>query len=95
MTVTPIAMAVCGFTLGFILRDSGPRTWYVRTRLYHGTSDRYGVNNILIVGAALCGASIVIHLLGIVPQFPVGFGLVGVGWNFLFTGGTALLTETA
>ena len=42
-----------------------------------------------------CGASIVINLVGITfLNFLSGLVLVGVGWNFLFTGGTALLTET-
>jgi MFS family permease len=56
---------------------------------------RFGVNNILIVGSILCGASIVIHLSGIgFLNFLFGLILVGVGWNFLFTGGTTLLTQT-
>jgi MFS family permease len=56
---------------------------------------RYGVNSILIVGALLCAASIVVHLSGVsFLNFLSGLVLVGVGWNFLFTGGTTLLTET-
>ena len=52
-------------------------------------------NNILIAGSVLCGASIVIHLSGIgFMNFLSGLVLVGVGWNFLFTGGTTLLTQT-
>ena len=43
----------------------------------------------------LCLASIVISLSGIeFLNFLAAMVLVGVGWNFLFTGGTALVTET-
>ena len=97
MTVTPIAMGVCGFTFSdssyviqaHILGRYAPA--FVTGHLIN----RFGVNNILIAGSVLCGASIVIHLSGIgFMNFLFGLVLVGVGWNFLFTGGTTLLTQT-
>ena len=56
---------------------------------------RVYVLRFLIAGAVLCGASIVIHLSGIgFMNFLSGLVLLGIGWNFLFTGGTTLLTQT-
>ena len=97
MTVTPIAMSVCGFTFSdssYVIQ-AHVLGMYAPAFITGHLITRYGVNNILIAGAALCGASIVINLLGITfLNFLSGLVLVGVGWNFLFTGGTALLTET-
>lgn len=97
MTVTPIAMAVCGFTFtdsSYVIQ-AHVLGMYAPAFITGHLITRYGVNNILIAGAVLCGVSIVIHLSGITfLNFLAGLVLVGVGWNFLFTGGTTLLTET-
>ena len=97
MTVTPIAMGVCGFTFAdssYVIQ-AHVLGMYVPAFITGHLITRYGVHNILIAGAVLCGASIVIHLSGIsFLNFLSGLILVGVGWNFLFTGGTTLLTET-
>ena len=97
MTVTPIAMAVCGFTFSdssYVIQ-AHVLGMYAPAFVTGHLITRYGVNNILIAGAVLCGASIVIHLSGITfLNFLAGLVLVGIGWNFLFTGGTTLLTET-
>lgn len=97
MTVTPIAMGVCGFTFSdstYVIQ-AHVLGMYAPAFFTGHLISRYGVNNILIAGAMLCGASIVIHLSGITfLNFLSGLVLVGVGWNFLFTGGTTLLTET-
>ena len=97
MTVTPIAMGVCGFTFSdssYVIQ-AHVLGMYAPAFITGHLISRYGVNNILIAGAMLCGASIVIHLSGITfLNFLSGLVLVGVGWNFLFTGGTTLLTET-
>ena len=97
MTVTPIAMGVCGFTFSdssYVIQ-AHVLGMYAPAFITGHLISRYGVNNILIAGAMLCGASIIIHLSGITfLNFLSGLVLVGVGWNFLFTGGTTLLTET-
>ena len=49
----------------------------------------------MFAGALLNFAAIGVALSGIaVTQFWVSLVLLGVGWNFLYIGGTALLTET-
>lgn len=56
---------------------------------------RYGTANIMLIGGALLGSSIVANLMGgSVLSFWTGLVLLGVGWNFLFVGATTLLTET-
>ena len=97
MTVTPIAMGVCGFTFSdssYVIQ-AHILGMYAPAFVTGHLINRFGVNNILIAGSVLCGASIVIHLSGIgFMNFLFGLVLVGVGWNFLFTGGTTLLTQT-
>lgn len=97
MTVTPIAMGVCGFTFSdssYVIQ-AHVLGMYAPAFITGHLISRFGVNNILIAGSILCGASIVIHLSGIgFINFLSGLVLVGVGWNFLFTGGTTLLTQT-
>ena len=97
MTVTPIAMGVCGFTFSdssYVIQ-AHVLGMYAPAFFTGHLISRFGVNNIMIAGAVLCGTCIVINLSGITfYNFLAALVLVGVGWNFLFTGGTTLLTET-
>jgi MFS family permease len=53
---------------------------------------RFGERAMMICGTVLLGASAVVSLIGhAVPHYWVGLMLLGAGWNFLFTAGTALL----
>lgn len=56
---------------------------------------RFGVLNVMLAGVVLNGACVAINLAGTgVAHFWAALFLLGVGWNFLFVGGTTLLTET-
>lgn len=56
---------------------------------------RFGVLNVMFTGAVLNAACIAINLTGTdVPHFWAALLVLGIGWNFLFVGGTTLLTET-
>jgi MFS family permease len=56
---------------------------------------RFGVNRIMTVGAVLGLACVVLNLAGTtVSHFWWALVALGVSWNFLFIGGTTLLTET-
>src|SRR3989338_1684770 len=97
MTATPLAMDICGLPFAntaFVLQ------WHVIGMFAPSffTGDlikRFGVLNILIVGAALMFLCIGIALSGVtLMHFWWALVLLGVGWNFLFIGGTTLLTET-
>jgi MFS family permease len=55
---------------------------------------RHGVLPIMCIGIALLAGHAAIALTGIeFLHFLSGLILLGVGWNFLFIGGTTLLTE--
>jgi MFS family permease len=57
--------------------------------------NRFGLQRILIAGAVLLSGAIVADLTGTTLwNFWIGLALLGVGWNFLFVGGSALLTQT-
>jgi len=60
-----------------------------------GLIRRFGVVPILTAGLVLNLACVGINLSGqTLHQFWLALSLLGVGWNFLFVGGTTLLTET-
>jgi MFS family permease len=56
---------------------------------------RFGVLTVMLAGALLNIVTIGIALSGVsVPHFTAALVMLGVGWNFLYIGGTTLLTET-
>ena len=57
--------------------------------------NRYGVQRIILCGVALMLVSISINVNGSsVTHFWIALMVLGVGWNFMFTGGTSLLSAT-
>jgi len=55
---------------------------------------RYGVTQIMLVGAVLMIACILVNLQGVSKaHFSIALLLLGVGWNFLYIGSTSLVTE--
>jgi len=56
---------------------------------------RFGVLKIMFIGALFGLGCVTANLLGSsVVHYWVGLTLLGISWNFLFIGGTTLLTET-
>jgi len=56
---------------------------------------RLGVANVMLAGALLNALTVAINLTGTSEtHFWVALLLLGVGWNFLYVGGTTLLIET-
>ena len=54
---------------------------------------RFGVLPIILTGCTLMLLCIVVALNGVeIPHFLVALTLLGVGWNFTYTGATTLLT---
>ena len=97
MTATPLAMDVCRHPFSdtaFVLE------WHVigmfAPSFFTGSLiRRYGVSPILLTGAALMFACVGIAVAGeSIMHFWWALLLLGVGWNFLYIGGTTLLTET-
>ncbi|MDH4096385.1 MAG: MFS transporter [Betaproteobacteria bacterium] len=97
MTSTPIAMGVCGHPYGdaaFVI-SSHVIAMFLPSFVTGNLIRRFGVLQVMFVGALLNFAAIGVALSGIaVPQFWLSLVLLGVGWNFLYVGGTALLTQT-
>ncbi len=55
---------------------------------------RFGVLNVIAAGCVFMFACIGVNLLGTsVTHFHIALILLGIGWNFLYVGGTALLTQ--
>src|SRR5438105_621849 len=97
MTSTPIAMMVCGhpFSAATLVISSHVVGMFGPSFFTGGLIRRFGVLAVMLAGAALNVVTIAIALSGIsVAHFWWSLVLLGVGWNFLYTGGTTLLTET-
>jgi len=97
MTSTPIAMGVCGhpYTDAAFVISSHVVAMFAPSFFTGGLIKRVGVLPVMFTGALLNFAAIGVALSGIaVSQFWVSLVLLGVGWNFLYIGGTSLLTQT-
>jgi len=93
MAATPLAMQQCGLPFGdaaFVLQ------WHVIGMFAPGfftghLIQRFGALKVMAAGAALNLLCILIALSGVeLQQFTVSLFLLGLGWNFLFTGSTTL-----
>jgi MFS family permease len=96
MTATPIAMLMCGQTVAdsTLVIQWHVLGMYVPSFFTGSLIRRHGVLAVMGCGIVLLGAHVVIALSGVeFLHFVSGLTLLGVGWNFLFVGGTTLLTE--
>jgi len=97
MTSTPIAMQVCGHPFGdaaFVI-SSHVVGMFAPSFITGPLIKRLGVLPVMLAGALLNFVTIGIALSGVsVSHFWWSLVLLGVGWNFLYIGGTTLLTET-
>jgi MFS family permease len=56
---------------------------------------RFGTLAVILAGIALMAGCVVVALSGTsIAHFVAALALVGVGWNFMYIGGTSLLTES-
>jgi MFS family permease len=96
MTATPINMRIIDFNDAQI---SEVIQWHVVGMFAPGfftgyLMKRYGVVSIVLVGCVLFFIAIMVSLSGAsYTHFLIALCLVGIGWNFAFTGGTILVTE--
>ncbi|MFC1672941.1 MFS transporter [Pseudomonadota bacterium] len=96
MTATPLAMTACSFPMS----DTGSVIqWHVLAMFVPSfftgrLIQRFGVLAILYTGMALFAVSAGFATSGIeIFNFGGALILLGVAWNFLFVGGTTLLTQ--
>jgi MFS family permease len=96
MAATPLAMQQCGLSFddaAFVLE------WHVIGMFAPGfftggLIKRFGTLPVMGVGVALNLVCIVIALSGVeLHQFTIALFLLGVGWNFVFTGSTTLALQ--
>src|SRR2546426_4870960 len=96
MTATPLAMSFCAHpysAAAFVIE------WHVVGMYAPGfftgaLIKRFGTLRIIAAGIALMVACIAVAVSGVaVWQFWAALVLLGIGWNFMYTGGTTLLTE--
>lgn len=97
MTATPLAMHAHAYTFHntafviewHVLGMYAPS--FVTGRLIR----RFGVLNVMLAGTVLYLGTVTANLTGhTLPHLWAALVLLGIGWNFLFVGGTNLLTET-
>ena len=97
MTATPLAMAFCGHGFSdtaFVIQ------WHVLgmfapSFITGHLINRFGTLNIMTAGAILIVTCLGVALSGVeIIQFWSALFFLGVGWNFMFVGGTTLLTTT-
>ena len=97
MTSTPIAMQICGYAFSataFVI-SSHIVAMFAPSFVTGALIRRFGTIPVMLSGAALNLVTIALALAGItVAHFWWALVLLGIGWNFLYTGGTTLLTET-
>jgi MFS family permease len=96
MAATPLAMQVCGFSFeesALVLQ------WHVIGMFAPGfftghLIKRFGTLRIMALGVALNAVCIAIALTGVaLSQFLIALFVLGLGWNFLFTGSTTLALQ--
>jgi MFS family permease len=97
MTATPLAMGVCGhpYAAAATVISSHVVGMFLPSFVTGSLIRRFGVLNMMLLGVVVNLACIGVALAGVeVANFWWSLVLLGVGWNFLFIGATALLTET-
>ena len=96
MTATPLAMRFCGHPYG---AAAGVITAHVVAMfapsfVTGSLIKRFGVLQVMGTGVAIMFACIAVGLAGqLVMNFWVALVLLGLGWNFMYVGGSTLLTE--
>jgi MFS family permease len=97
MTATPLSMQASGFDFSdtaYVIQ------WHVIFMFAPGfftgnLIKKFGVTAIIMTGTFLIMLSMAASLSGLtLPHFWIALALIGVGWNFMFVGGTSLLIET-
>jgi MFS family permease len=96
MTAAPLAMGICGHPYSAAATVIG---WHVIAMFgpsfFTGSLiRRFGIFQVMLSGAVLLYVCVGVALSGIsIPHFWSALVLLGVGWNFLYIGGTTLITE--
>ena len=96
MAATPIAMAQCShpFKSAALVLEWHVLAMFVPSFFTGSLIKRFGALPIMAVGVVLNFICIAVALSGVdVMQFLIALAMLGLGWNFLYIGGTTLFTE--
>ena len=96
MAATPIAMSQCAhpFDSAALVLEWHVLGMFVPSFFTGSLIRRFGVLPVMAAGVALNAICIAVALSGVeLMQFLVALFALGVGWNFLYVGGTTLLTQ--
>ena len=96
MAATPIAMAQCRhpFASAALVLEWHVLGMFVPSFFTGSLIRRFGCLPVMGAGVALIAVCIAVALSGVeLMQFVVALLTLGVGWNFLFIGGTTLFTQ--
>jgi MFS family permease len=97
MTATPLAMQMCSlpFSKAALVLEWHIIGMFAPAFFTGSLIQRFGALNVMFVGVLLMGGCVAFALMGNeVMNFLVALTVLGVGWNFMFVGGTTLLTQT-
>ena len=95
MAATPIAMAMCShpFANTALVLEWHVLGMFVPSFFTGSLIRRFGAVRVMAAGIVLNGVCIAVALSGVeLERFLVALFALGVGWNFLFIGGTSLVT---
>lgn len=98
MASTPLQMLLCGFGVGAsadVIRAHSIAMFlpgFVTGRIIQ----RYGVHQVICAGAVITALCCAVNLAfpPVMNTFLVALILLGIGWNFMFVGGTTLLATS-
>jgi MFS family permease len=96
MVATPLEMMSCGFALAAsaTVIQAHALAMFAPGFFTGRLIARFGVRPIIAVGALLKMACVLVAVMGIsFGHFAISLALLGLGWNFMFTGATTLLAE--
>jgi len=96
MTATPLAVTACGFafeTAAWVIQWH-VLAMYVPSYFTGRLIERYGAARVIGAGAALNVVTALVNVSGMsAAHFWLGLVCLGIAWNLMFVGGTALLVE--
>jgi len=97
MVATPLAMSFCSHpysAVAFVIE------WHVvgmnAPGFFTGSLiKRHGVLKVILAGVAVIAGGVFVALNGVtITHFVIALAFLGIGWNFMYVGGTTLLTES-
>jgi MFS family permease len=96
MTATPLAMGFCGhpYTAAASVISAHVVGMFGTSFFTGSLIKRFGVLQVMMAGVAIMFGCVAVALSGQdIPNFWFALVLLGIGWNFMYIGGSTLLTE--